>query len=177
MRPKLNNILIVDDNKNDLQLAQHYLDKRFDGLMYMIAESKRDFYEKLSWLKPDLIISDFDLPDGTGLDLLIDIRKKGDIPFIFMSGALDDSDQSLSMSILNGASGYVLKDRIKSLPDIVDHVMKKEYEKRQARQEETEKLTRLKLKVSKALNLAQSGADTSMIIEAIESASEILKQL
>ena len=158
MRPKLNNILIVDDNNNDLEIAQHYLNKKFDGLMFMVASSKKDFEEKFSWLKPDLIISDFDLPDCTGLDLLIMVRKVSEIPFIFMSGTLDDNDDSLSKTILNGANGYVLKDKIKKLPEIVDHVMENEYKKRLVQQNKDIEFNKIKLKLSKGIEMIKNGA-------------------
>ncbi len=177
MRPKLNNILIVDDNDNDLELAQYYLNKRFDGLMFIVAKSKKDFEEKISWLKPDLIISDFDLPDGTGLDLLIMVRKESEIPFIFMSGTLDDNDESLSKTILNGANGYVLKDKIKKLPEIVDHVMDNQYVKRQAEQEKVSVFNKIKLKLSKGIEMVKNGASDDSIIATLNAVKAELDEL
>jgi CheY-like chemotaxis protein len=175
MRPLLNNVLIVDDNKNDLEIAQYYLNKKFDGLMFMVAESGKDFDEKMTWLKPDLIISDFNLPDCTGLDLLIKVRADADIPFIFMSGTLQDHDDKLSQSILNGANGYVLKDKIKNLPDIVDKVMESEYIKRKEAQKREDNTNKLKLKLQKSIQMIINGADQSLIIDNLKDVHEKLK--
>lgn len=177
MRPKLNNILIIDDNNNDLELAQHYLNKKFDDLMFMVASSKKDFVEKFSWLKPDLIISDFDLPDCTGLDLLIMVRKESEIPFIFMSGTLDDNDESLSKTILNGANGYVLKDKIKKLPNIVEHVMENEYAKRQLQEEKDIEFNKIKLKLSKGIEMIKNGASEQTILSTLNAVKAELDEL
>lgn len=178
MRPQLNNILIIDDNKNDLELAQHYLNKSFDGLMFMVAESKKDFDEKFSWLKPDLIICDFDLPDGTGLDLLIKVREQHlDIPFIFMSGTLDDNTDSLSKTILNGANGYILKDTMRKLPAIVEHVMDKEYSKREEARKKQDLLSSIKRKLTKSIELLKNGADSDVILEQLTEISTHLNNV
>lgn len=166
MRPQLNNILIIDDNRNDLELAQHYLNKSFDDLMFLIATSRKDFDEKFSWLKPDLIICDFDLPDCTGLDILIRVREEHlDIPFIFMSGTLTDNDDTLSKSILNGANGYVLKDKINKLPAVIEHVMDHEYKKRSIQQEKDMAFNKIKLKLSKSIEMLKSGIETERVLD------------
>ena len=177
MRPPLNKILIIDDNKNDLELAQHYLNKEFDGLMFVLAQSGKDFDERISWLMPDLIISDFDLPDCTGLDILIKVRKTSDIPFIFMSGTLDDNVDTLSKTILNGANGYVLKDRLKKLPAIVDYVMEKAYVKRSVEQESEEEFNRIKLKLAKSIELLKMGAPTDSVILNLEEVKAALNNV
>jgi len=177
MRPPLNKILIVDDNQNDLKLAQYYLNKEFDNLMFVLAQSGKDFEEKISWLHPDLIISDFDLPDCTGLDILIKVRETSDIPFIFMSGTLDDNVDTLSKTILNGASGYVLKDKLKKLPAIVDHVMDKAYAKRSIEQEAEEEFNRIKLKLAKSIEMLKMQAPTESIILSLEEVKAALNNV
>jgi len=159
MKPALNNILLIDDSNNDLELTQYHLNKHFNNLLFMIAKSKADFMERLSWVKPDLVISDFELPDCNGLELLFLVREKyHNIPFIFISGTLKDHDL-ISKAILNGANGYVLKDNMNKLPEVVKHIMEKEELKVEHQLDKQLRLSRLKLNINKAINLSEECGD------------------
>lgn len=65
-------ILIVDDNMDFLRILSSALQKRFQT------------YESVT---VDAVCSDFNMRDGTGLELLIKLRQKGvKVPFLLMSG-------------------------------------------------------------------------------------------
>jgi DNA-binding NarL/FixJ family response regulator len=59
--------------------------------------------------KPDVILMDINLPDKSGIDLCKEVKEK--YPAIYIIGLSTFNQQSfIEKMILNGASGYVLKN-------------------------------------------------------------------
>ena len=80
-------ILIVDDNTEYLQILSTVLSGDFDTIK---ATGVMDALNTLQIIAVDAICSDFNMKDGTGLDLLETIHQKGlKTPFLLISG--DDS--------------------------------------------------------------------------------------
>ena len=80
-------ILVVDDNTEFLETLSTVLSGDFDTIT---ATGVMDALNTLQTIAVDAICSDFNMKDGTGLDLLEKIRQKGlKTPFLLMSG--DDS--------------------------------------------------------------------------------------
>ena len=80
-------ILIVDDNTEYLQILSTVLSGDFDTIK---ATGVMDALNTLQTIAVDAICSDFNMKDGTGLDLLETIHQKGlKTPFLLISG--DDS--------------------------------------------------------------------------------------
>ena len=110
------NVLMLEDTKTDEVLVKRQLLIAAPNCIISVARNKADFMEKLEWSVPDLIISDYNLPDMNGLEALLYVREKfALLPFIFVTGALNSEEQAAE-AILHGASGYVLKDNLKQLP-------------------------------------------------------------
>ena len=66
--------------------------------------------QRLKFRACEIIFADFFLPDGSGLDLLEEIKKsKPDIQFVFLTDSRDWD--LLEKAILLGARGYLLKDQ------------------------------------------------------------------
>ena len=83
-------ILIVDDNMEYLQFLATVLSNDFNTIK---ATGVKDALNILREITVDAICSDFNMKDGTGLDLLEDIRRQGfTVPFLLMSG---DDDRLL----------------------------------------------------------------------------------
>lgn len=173
MSPELKIVLLVEDNPNDVEIIQHYLKKDFGELVYVVAEGTKDFYEKFTWVKPDLVMCDFDLPDGSGLEVLLEVKKEKDIPFIFVSGTLSN-DTKLGDAILAGANGYVLKDNVKDLPDQVQKVMTAHHNSNQKENQKRALLNSAKLNAEKASELIQQGASSEQVLATL---MEIKKDL
>ena len=73
------------------------------------AGSVAEAVEIVGSLKPDIVLMDFGLPDGTGVDATRAILKedpKCKIVFLTMS----EEDEDLFAAIRSGAKGYLLKD-------------------------------------------------------------------
>ncbi|MCH4280811.1 response regulator [Mediterraneibacter sp. NSJ-151] len=77
-------ILVVDDNTEYLQVLSNVLSNDFDTIK---ATGVKDALDILQAITVDAICSDYNMKDGTGLELLEDIRQKGiNVPFLLMSG-------------------------------------------------------------------------------------------
>ena len=64
--------------------------------------------ETLSGDRFDLLILDVNLPDGSGLDLLRQVRAEGDVtPVILLTAKSEDTDKILGLNV--GADDYVTK--------------------------------------------------------------------
>ena len=100
-------VLIVEDHQNiSLSLKDLILK---EGHQVEIAENlsqARAFIENTA--KPDLIILDWALPDGQGLDFLINLRKQGvATPVIFLTARAELVDKVLGLEM--GANDYLTK--------------------------------------------------------------------
>ena len=77
-------LLIVDDNLDYLRLLVSIMKKHFE--VYE-ASGVKDALQVLENPEIEAICSDYNMKDGTGLELLEDIRQKGiTVPFLLMSG-------------------------------------------------------------------------------------------
>lgn len=97
----LKKILIVDDNIEYLSLLADCLNKDFETYKASGVKSALCVLENTSI---DLVCSDYFMGDGTGLDLLEELRKNNvdnNIPFVIMSGSEDA--RIVSMSTKRGA--------------------------------------------------------------------------
>ena len=84
-------VLFVDDNESLLVSLKSFLEK--EGYQVFGANSAVNAIKMMSNISPDVIISDLDMPDMTGIDLLNYLQedpKRGHIPFIITSVHTDE---------------------------------------------------------------------------------------
>jgi DNA-binding NarL/FixJ family response regulator len=86
------------------------------------AASVKDAIQVAARAKPDVVIMDVRLPDGTGIEACRTIREaRPEIGVIMLTSYADD--EALFASILAGASGYLLKDaRSQTVLDAINSV-------------------------------------------------------
>ena len=73
-----------------------------------VAEGRRALAgEAGSHGRPDLVLLDWRLPDGEGIDLLRELRKTSDLPVVMVTARVDVIDKVLGLEI--GADDYVTK--------------------------------------------------------------------
>ena len=77
-------VLILEDNINDSNLIKIELSNNIDAhLVFMVVNSKNDFINALNSFIPDIVISDFNLPQFNGFEALaITIEHNKNLPFI-----------------------------------------------------------------------------------------------
>jgi len=78
-------ILIVDDNEDFASILEAMLD--FEGYQVRTARDARDGYLAFALFRPDLVITDIQMPGKSGLELIKDIRTQNpEVRTIYMSG-------------------------------------------------------------------------------------------
>lgn len=110
-------ILIVEDNPLDADLMTIRLKK--DGFLFdwKRVDTEVDYLSALT-PPPDVILSDWSLPEFSGLRALQLLRERGlDIPFIIISG--DIGEESAVEALHQGAYDYLIKDRPERLGLVV----------------------------------------------------------
>lgn len=98
-------IYIVEDNEAISEAVKGYLE--LNEHETMIFDKIDGVTGAINLKKPDLAIIDVMLPDGNGFNLARQIRKKHDIPFIFLTARDQESDRITGFEI--GADDYVIK--------------------------------------------------------------------
>ena len=108
-------ILFVEDNPDDLELILLELQKANLEVAADIVMRRDEFIARISAVPYDAVIADYKLDGWTGMDALALMREQGRrLPFILVTGVLGE-DFAVDC-IKQGASDYVLKDRLARLP-------------------------------------------------------------
>jgi signal transduction histidine kinase len=107
-------VFFLEDNLDDIELELHELRGTGYNVEYDAARNKKEFLEKLSYLKADIMLADYSLPDITGYEA-IDIfkRRNIDIPVILVTG--EGNEQLAVESLRLGAVDYIIKRNISGL--------------------------------------------------------------
>lgn len=107
-----NKILVVEDELAHYELIERGFEKRKDEFILRRAINLEDALKAISEFKPNLIISDWKLPDGNGTDLIIkDSRNYLIIPIILMTSYGYETFAVEAMKL--GVLDYIVKS-----PDI-----------------------------------------------------------
>jgi diguanylate cyclase (GGDEF)-like protein len=108
--PTTLNLLLLEDSLNDAELTLDVLREGGFELACRRVDSKADYLRALDQL-PDVILSDFSMPQFTARDALQLLQERGlDIPFIVVSGCIGEEMAVECMRA--GATDYLLKDRL-----------------------------------------------------------------
>lgn len=81
--------------------------------------------ERMVNFAPDVVISDYNLPTCTGLEVLQLVQEiDSSVPFIFLTGTINDEELAAN-TILAGAWGYILKKHMDDLEERLRPLLKK----------------------------------------------------
>jgi DNA-binding response OmpR family regulator len=98
-------ILVVDDERNIVELARMYL--RNEGFEIEAAYNGREALEKARALQPSLVLLDIMMPEVDGLEVMRTLRKETDIPVVMLTARADDVDKVVGLEL--GADDYITK--------------------------------------------------------------------
>lgn len=127
------NILHIEDSKDDSELIRRLLID--NGLPCEVTriETRAEVFDELEKHDYDLILADCKLPNFSGLRALeIAHALKPEVPFVFVSGTI--GEETAIESLRNGATDYVLKDRLTRLIPAVRRAMAEAEERTMVRQ-------------------------------------------
>ncbi len=145
-------ILLVEDNETDALLIERQLKKIVERPQIKLVEDLESCRYELVHFIPDLVISDYNLPTCTGMEVL-QLTQEIDpqLPFIFITGTIDDEELAAN-TILAGASGYILKKNMKHLDQRLRPLLKKVVLQMSANEEVRERIRQNKQSVNKIRN-------------------------
>jgi DNA-binding response OmpR family regulator len=98
-------ILVVDDERNIVQLARLYLEK--EGFRVETAANGREALEKVQSTRPDLVVLDLMLPEIDGWEVCRRLRKDSSLPIIMVTARDEDVDKIVGLEL--GADDYLTK--------------------------------------------------------------------
>lgn len=118
-------ILHLEDCENDSELIHSIIENAGIVHKYYLTDNEDDFTTILEHENVDLILSDYSLPDYNGNEALKVAREKyPHLPFIFVTGTMGE-DVAID-AMLNGATDYVLKNKLERLVPAIRRAMQEQ---------------------------------------------------
>jgi diguanylate cyclase (GGDEF)-like protein len=134
-------LLFVEDMPHEVELATRQLTREGISHESLRVETEDDLRDALSSFAPDLILSDFSLPQYDGLSALGLARELApDVPFIFLSGTI--GEERAINALRSGAVDYIIKGNLARLAPAVRRALQ-EAEARRERQRQERQIVRL----------------------------------
>ena len=101
-------VMLVDDHQIVRDGIRAMLQSQDDVVVTAEAGSVQDAIDEADRTRPDVVVMDVRLIDGSGIEATREIRAKHPKTQVLMLTSFAD-DEALFASIMAGASGYVLK--------------------------------------------------------------------
>ncbi len=98
-------ILLVEDERAITEPLAEALER--DGLDAAVAGTATEAMEKAASADPDLVLLDIGLPDGSGLDVCRELRKRSQVPIIMLTARGSEADRVAGLEL--GADDYIVK--------------------------------------------------------------------
>jgi PAS domain S-box-containing protein len=115
-------ILIVEDVPSDADLAEREISKVVPARRYHRVDTREGYEKALEEFKPDLIVSDYQMPSFNGMKALeIALKLAPQVPFIMHTGSMNEDFAVECMKA--GATDYVIKEHMKRLGPAVIRAM------------------------------------------------------
>jgi PAS domain S-box-containing protein len=148
-------ILFVEDVKTDAELIWREIEKNKISFSKILVDNRDSFIEYMKDFEPDLIISDYKLPQFDGMTALqLRNERAPFIPFILVTGSVNEEVAVECMKA--GADDYILKENLSRLgPAINNSINKSKLSK--AKKAAEEELQKSELRLQKAQAIAHVG--------------------
>ena len=116
-------ILFVEDIQSDAELIWHEISRNKISFEKKLVDNKKDYVDALNSFNPELIISDYSLPQFDGMTALL-LKNEIDrsIPFILVTGSINEEIAVESMKA--GADDYVIKQNLSRLGQSIVSALK-----------------------------------------------------
>jgi PAS domain S-box-containing protein len=124
-------ILHLEDLPTDAELVEYELKKGSLEFDKRVVDNREDFIKMLGDFNPDIILSDHSLPSFDSVQALAILKEmKLEIPFILITATVSEE---FAVDIMKqGASDYILKDRLQRLPlAVINSIEKRRLEEEQ----------------------------------------------
>ena len=133
-------ILMLEDVETDADLIRRELDREDIAFESRRVTTRDAFLQGLRAFAPDIILVDYSLPSFDGMTALeIAQERRPQVPVVFVSGAI--GEERAIETLKQGATDYVLKDKLSRLGPAVRRALR-EADERRARKDAEEALRR-----------------------------------
>ena len=126
MKPqtKIIDLLLIEDDDNHAELVRRALEDRTGQFRLRVARSLREARIFIGQTPPDLVIADWRLPDGKGLEILPADRTSVPFPLVLMTSY--GNEQLVVEVIKSGALDYVVKspDSLSEIPHTAERALR-----------------------------------------------------
>ncbi|MBS4044511.1 MAG: PAS domain S-box protein [Chitinophagaceae bacterium] len=125
-------ILILEDQISDVELVKHLISRSEISAEFVVVDNKKDFEKKIKEFKPDIILSDHNLPNFNSVEALKIYKNyypQINYPTVFILVTGTVSEEFAVSVIQEGADDYILKDRMQRLPLAILQAFEKNKEK------------------------------------------------
>lgn len=119
-------ILLVEDSPTDAELAQREIQRSLQQCMFECADSETSYTSLLASFQPDIIISDYGMPDFDGMMVITHAIEHAPLtPVIVLTGSINEATAAECMKA--GATDYVTKEMIERLPQAIVVALKERH--------------------------------------------------
>lgn len=163
--------IILEDRAGDADLMLMHLERAGLTPRWLRVETERDFTAALG-PEIDLILADYQLPHYDAMQALARVRETGlEIPFLIVSGNINEE---LAVSAMRqGASDFVIKDRLARLGPAVLHVL----EQRRVLEESRQAHEALRLREEVARRIVAAAEDLTRVLPMYSRLSDVAHAL
>ena len=112
-------LLIIEDDQDQRELIREQVEDRFGRGTVVGVESRAEALAH-DLAAFDLILTDYNLPDATGMEVLADVRSRCSTPVIMVTG--ENVGHIAAEAIRKGATDYVVKvgDYLFTIPLVIE---------------------------------------------------------
>ena len=133
-------LLLIDDNPDQVTITTRTLARTGEPYEIQSASTAKEGLEKIMGNAVDLILCDYRLPDMTGIDVLRQLKQRGnERPFIIVTAS---GNERLAVEAIQlGAYDYVVKDASyeQLLPAVIHRAVARHQERREHQQLEADR--------------------------------------
>ncbi len=102
-------ILAIDDDSTQLELLRLYVSEiEFPEVEFLTGETVKDGLSMLSGHTIDLVLTDYRLPDGTGIDVLQEVKKRNPLISVVVMTSFESVKDAVSI-LKHGGDDYLVK--------------------------------------------------------------------
>jgi sigma-B regulation protein RsbU (phosphoserine phosphatase) len=167
-------ILLLEDSDIDAELLIRELDKRGIFFVSHRVQTRPEFTRAIGDFQPELILADYKLPDFNGGQALSIARQCcPDVPVIIVSGAV--GEETAVELLKDGATDFVLKDRLSSRLVPAIHRALREVAERDCRRQAEAALRELNARLEERIaeRTRELSAKNALMEEDLEMAREL----
>ncbi len=168
-------LILIDDNPDLIEQASIYLQREDERFNIHTTTSPINAFNKIKDQDFDVVVSDYQMPEMTGLDLLKKMRDNGyNTPFIIFTGR---GREEVAIKALNlGADRYIQKGcDIKTQYSLLANNIKQVVDLEESKQRIKEKKNKIKALHKIGFQLNKTDNEEDILDLTIKAASDILE--